>query len=278
METLSHPRPAPAGWGHAATHNGLVLGSLPQLQLLSEPHERHPGAGTPPASAGSRAGPVPGSVQGWQGSRQHRATPVPSTELGHSPRGATTDLPGPPTPPGGADGTPEATRRQLMSPPAHQQRQGWLPTSCLGAREGLYPPRGHRDRATGSVRAAKAPAGRKEPALHMRPTAQTRPQGTTALASAAPHGQGRTWLGPWGCCGAAMGLRHPTLEGSGADPAEPTAAGSQAARRRGRKRLTQVEPCRRGAGRPRAPSPRGAAPRREQMPTAPRPPQGRGAE
>lgn len=152
-----------------------MLCSLPQLQLLSEPHEQHPGAGTPPASAGSRAGLVPGSVQGWQGSRQHRATPVPSTALGHSPRGATTDLPGPPTPPGGTDGTPEAMRRQLMSPPAHQQCQGWLPTSCLGAGEGLHPPRGHRDRATGSVRAAKAPAGRKEPApahaSHCRDTA-----------------------------------------------------------------------------------------------------------
>lgn len=138
---------------HAAAQNvvhGLVLGSCHSSNCSLSPTSgtRWLGHLQPHQAPGTRLGAGLARL------------PVPSTELGHSPRGATTDLPGPPTPPGGADGTPEAIRRQLMSPPIHQQCQGWLPTSCLGAGEGPSPPSWTQGQSHGERQGSKG-ASRK---------------------------------------------------------------------------------------------------------------------
>ena len=142
--------------------------------------------------------------------------------------------------------------------------------------------------AAPSSRSPPAPAAAHSQAMAPRHRGPRRCQHRTGKAA---HGR---------ACGAAMGPRHPMPQGRGADPAaapgtarrpadppreagpsllpaprQAARAGGQPARRRGRTRLTQVEPRSRGDGGPRAPSPRGAAPRREQMPTARGPPQGR---
>lgn len=260
---------------HAAAQNvvhGLVLGSCHSSNCSLSPTsgtrwlghlQPHQAAGQARSQARCRAGKAPCAKHraGPQPQRSHhrpaRAS-HPSWRSGWDPRGHQE----------AADVSPHTP---AVSGLAADQLPGGRGGAVTPLMDTGTEPRG----ASGQQR--RQQEGRSQP-MHMRPPAELRPQGTTALASTTPHGQGCTWLGPWGCCGAAMGLQHPTLAGSGADPAKPTAAGSQAARRRGRKRLTQVEPCRRGAGRPRTPSPHGAAPRWEQMPTAPRPPQGRGAE